>query len=253
MNYDDPYQALANPAQTAVNSVVSRLSYQQFMRAKKMSGDIPDIHVVPWVEAFKSECLRELTEQATTYGIVVESFDVLDRSLEGDLGKDLEKQAEQVLQNQIKATQLELSNHIAIETQKGQLEITKVKNEQTKSEADAQVYAKNKQADSQYYEAMKKAEAAAQASELESVQQAKNIIMLADARRREIELLSNAYVLIENDHVKRIQLEELEVQKRKALPAQTIYFAGGEGMMNGSHAVADGFGFGVGRNLAAKS
>ncbi|TPX59858.1 hypothetical protein SpCBS45565_g07637 [Spizellomyces sp. 'palustris'] len=252
-NYDDPFQALANPAQTAVNSVVSRLSYQQFMRAKKMGGDVPDVDVVPWVEAFKSECLRELMDQATTYGIVVESFDVLDRNLEGDLGKDLEKQAEQVLQNQIKATQLELSNHIAIETQKGQLEITKVKNEQTKSEADAQVYARNKQADSQFYESMKKAEAAAKASEFEAVQQAKNIVMLADAKKREIEMLSNAYDNIQNEHAKRIQLEEIEVQKRKALPAQTIYFAGGEGMMNGSQAVAEGYGFGVGRSLAAKA
>ncbi|KAJ1558303.1 hypothetical protein HK096_002407, partial [Nowakowskiella sp. JEL0078] len=35
-SYDDAFQALANPAQTAVNSVVSRLSYQQFMRAKNV-------------------------------------------------------------------------------------------------------------------------------------------------------------------------------------------------------------------------
>jgi hypothetical protein len=40
-NYDNPLQALVNPAQTVVNSVVSRLSYQQFMRARKVSGDIP--------------------------------------------------------------------------------------------------------------------------------------------------------------------------------------------------------------------
>ena len=93
-NYDDPFQALSNPAQVSVNAVVSRLSYQQFMRAKKVGGDVPDIDIVTWIEAFKTECLRELIEQASTYGIIVESFDVLDRKLEGDLGKDLEKQAE---------------------------------------------------------------------------------------------------------------------------------------------------------------
>jgi len=254
-NYDDPFQALSNPAQVSVNAVVSRLSYQQFMRAKKVGGDVPDIDIVTWIEAFKTECLRELIEQASTYGIIVESFDVLDRKLEGDLGKDLEKQAEQVLQNQIKATQLELSNHIAIETQKGQLEITRVKNEQTKTEADAKFYAKNKEADSLYYEEMKKAEAAAQASELEAVQRAKNMVMLADAKKREIDLMTAAFDSVTNDHVKRIQLEEIEVQKRKSLPAQTIYFAGGEvgGAANGANAVAEGYAFSIGRALATKA
>lgn len=46
LNYPDPLQALINPAQTAVNSVVSRLSYTQFMRAKNTSGDIPDVNNV---------------------------------------------------------------------------------------------------------------------------------------------------------------------------------------------------------------
>ncbi|KAJ3035233.1 hypothetical protein HDV00_004141 [Rhizophlyctis rosea] len=252
-NYDDPFQALANPAQTAVNSVVARLRYQQFMRAKNVGGDVPDVDVVPWVEAFKTDCLVALTAQAVTYGIVVESFDVMDRKLDGDLGARLEKQTEEVLQNQIRATQLELSNHIAIETQKGQLEITRVKNEQMKTEADAKYYAQNKSADASYYEAMKQAEAAAKASELEAAQRAKNIVMIAEARKREIEMLSGAYEGIESEHVKRIQLEEIEVQKRKALPPQTIYFAGGEGVGNGSHAVAEGYGFGVGKNLASKA
>ncbi|KAJ3167476.1 hypothetical protein HDU87_001681, partial [Geranomyces variabilis] len=209
-NYEDPFQALSNPAQTAVNSVVSRLSYQQFMRAKKMGGDVPDTDVTTWVEAFKTECLQELMHQATTYGIVVESFDVLDRSLEGDLGKDLEKQAEQVLQNQIKATQLELSNHIAIETQKGQLAITRVKNEQVKSEADAGYYSATKKADAVYYAALQDAKAAAESSELEATQKAKNIVLLAQARQREIEVLASAYEGITNEHVKTLQLQEVE-------------------------------------------
>ncbi|KAJ3055726.1 hypothetical protein HK097_009536, partial [Rhizophlyctis rosea] len=230
-NYEDPFQALSNPAQTAVNSVVSRLSYQQFMRAKKMGGDVPDTDVVTWVEAFKTECLRELMEQATTYGIIVESFDVLDRKLEGDLGKDLEKQAEQVLQNQIKATQLELSNHIAIETQKGQLEITRVKNEQLKSESDAQYYAQTKTADAHYYSSMKQAEAAAEASALKATQEAKNVVLLAEAKQREIKLIAGAYEGVESEHVKMIQLGEIEVEKRRVLPQGTVYFAGGEGAM----------------------
>ncbi|KAJ3206817.1 ABC transporter C member 13, partial [Entophlyctis luteolus] len=94
-NYNDAFQALGNPAQTAVNSVVSRLSYQQFMRAQKVGGDVPDHHVQPWLDSFKANCLIDLSQQAISYGITVESFDVLDRELEGNLGKDLEKQSEQ--------------------------------------------------------------------------------------------------------------------------------------------------------------
>ncbi|KAL7748478.1 hypothetical protein RI367_006173 [Sorochytrium milnesiophthora] len=257
-NYDDPFQALANPAQIAVNSVVSRLSYQQFMRAKSIGGDVPDVDVVPWIEAFKGECLRELRTQATTYGIVVESFDVLDRSLEGDLGKDLEKQAEQVLQNQIKATQLELSNHIAIETQKGQLEVTRVKTEQTKSEADAHFYAATKTADAKFYDAMKAAESSAKASELEAAQRAKNIIMLAEAKQREVQLMTAAYASVDNEHVKRMQLEDMEVQKRRELPAQTIYIAGESSSSSSSAtsrqiagSLAEGIGFSTGQAISA--
>lgn len=221
------------------------------MRAKKVGGDVPDIDVVPWIESFKTECLKELSDQALTYGIVVESFDVLDRELEGNLGKDLEKQAEQVLQNQMKATQLELQNHIATETQKGLLEISRVKADQTKTEADASFYGATKKADAEYYEAMKKAEASAKASELEAVQNAKNIITIAEAKKLEIEMLAKAYGAVDNDHVKRLQLEEVEVMKRKALPPQTIYFSGND--YRTEKAVAEGYSFSMGRSLATKT
>ena len=252
-NYDDPFQALANPAQSAVNSVVSRLSFQQFMRAKKVGGDVPDVDVVPWLESFKTECLNELMDQATGYGIVVESFDVLDRELEGELGKDLEKQAEQVLQNQMKATQLELQNHINTETQRGQLEISKVKAEQTKTEADASYYGSTKMADAAYYESMKIAEAKARASEMEATQSAKNIITIAQAKQREIEMLSAAYAGVSNEHVKRLQLEEVEVLKRKALPPQTIFFSAGDDSNKLANSVAEGYSFSVGRSMATKA
>jgi regulator of protease activity HflC (stomatin/prohibitin superfamily) len=249
-NYDDPFQALANPAQTAVNSVVSRLSYQQFMRAKKVGGDIPDIDVVPWIESFKTECLSELREQAETYGIVVESFDVLDRELEGALGKDLEKQAEQVLQNQMRATQVELQNRIATETQRGLLEISRVKAEQTKTDADASFYGATKKTDAAFYTDMKNAEAKAKASELEACQNAKNIVLIAEAKKHEVDLLSDAYASVTSEHAKRLQLEEIEVLKRKALPSQTIYFANEANKLCSD--VAEGYSFSVGKSLASK-
>lgn len=286
-NYEDAFLALANPAQTAVNSVVSRLSYQQFMRAKRIGGDIPDHDVLPWLESFKSECLHELITQAATYGVVVESFDVLDRELEGDLGKDLERQAEQVLRNQIEATQIELQNQIKTETQRGQLAVAKVKAdqtkteadanyfaqtriadahfydatqkakaaaeatrvaaeqetknqavlaegakvkaEQTKTEADAAFYAAQRMADGKYYDAMKVAQAAAEASKIQAEQEAKNIVVIAEAKKKEIEMLAQAYASVNADHAKRMQIEGVEVEKRRALPAKTVYFAGSEG------------------------
>ncbi|KAI9358922.1 hypothetical protein DFJ73DRAFT_757813 [Zopfochytrium polystomum] len=115
-HYDDPLQALSNPAQSAVNSVISRLSYQQFIRAKSIGGDVPDHHVETWLESFKTECVRDLREQAVTYGIIVHSFDVLDREL--DLGRDLDLQSEQVLRNQMQATEIGLQNHVMTETQR---------------------------------------------------------------------------------------------------------------------------------------
>ncbi|KAI8609629.1 hypothetical protein BC830DRAFT_1070712, partial [Chytriomyces sp. MP71] len=213
-NYNDPFQALSNPAQSSVNSVVSRLSYQQFMRASKVGGDVPD-HVEPWLDAFKASCLEELRMQAEGYGIVVESFDVLDRELEGALGKDLERQSEQVLRNQVQATQIELQNHIATETQRGKLEIAKVEAEQRKTESDAK-----------YYEVVKAAEALAESSELKTQQDVKNIVALAEAKRQEVEVVGKAYATVPEGHAQIMQLSVFEVEKRKALPEKTIYFAG---------------------------
>lgn len=250
-NYDNPFEALRNPAQSAVNSVVSRLSYQQLMRAKKLGGDIPDVNIVPWLESFKSECLRELTEQAQAYGIVVESFDVLDRMLDGSLGKDLEDQAEQVLRNQMQATQIELQNHIKTETQRGVLEISKVQAEQTKTESDASYYASTRKADALYYETMRQAHAGAEAAELEAQQQAKNVVILAQAKETEIGMLSRAYASVKSDHTKRLQLGELEVKKRQALPAKTIYFSNdGGGGCSERHHVESGLSFGLGHAAA---
>ncbi|KAJ3066010.1 hypothetical protein HDU98_010665 [Podochytrium sp. JEL0797] len=224
-NYNDAFMALANPAQTAVNSVVSRLSYQQFMRAQKVGGDVPD-HIEPWLDAFKSACLTDLRFQAETYGIVVESFDVLDRELEGALGKDLERQSEQVLRNQVQATQIELQNHIATETQQGKLQIAKVEAEQKKTLADADFYVATKLSDSKYYEVVKAANAAAESSELKTQQDVKNIVALAEAKRREVEVVGKAYSQVPEGHATRMQLSQFEVEKRKALPEKTIYFAG---------------------------
>ncbi|KAJ3031336.1 UNVERIFIED_CONTAM: hypothetical protein HDU68_005078, partial [Siphonaria sp. JEL0065] len=224
-NYNDAFTALANPAQTAVNAVVSRLSYQQFMRAQKVGGDVPD-HVEPWLDAFKSACLTDLRHQAETYGIVVESFDVLDRELEGALGKDLERQSEQVLRNQVQATQIELQNHIATETQRGKLQIAKVEADQKKTVADADFYVATKLSDAKYYEVVKAASAEAESSELKTRQDVKNIVALAEAKQREIALIGEAYSKVPEGHAQKMQLSVFEVEKRKALPEKTIYFAG---------------------------
>ncbi|KAJ3135556.1 cytochrome c oxidase subunit 1 [Physocladia obscura] len=251
-NYNDAFTALANPAQTAVNSVVSRLSYQQFMRAQKIGGDVPDIHVQPWLDSFKANCLADLSHQAVSYGITVESFDVLDRELEGNLGKDLEKQSEQVLRNQIQATQIALTNQIATETQRGKLEIAKVEAEQKKTIADADYYTAAKLSDAKAYQVVKNAQAAAEASQLETDQSVKNIIALADAKRREIEVIGSAYGKVPDGHAQRMQLSSFEVEKRKALPENTVYFAGDRSETNQT-LVTSGFEQATGWALANKN
>ncbi|KAI8825630.1 uncharacterized protein EV422DRAFT_563460 [Fimicolochytrium jonesii] len=246
-NYDDAFLALANPAQTAVNAVVSRLSYTQFMRAKRIGGDVPDTDVIPWLDSFKNECLHELISQAASNGVAVESFDVLDRELSGALGKDLEHQAEIVLKNQMDATQVELQNSIKIQKQSGLLEVARVQAEQTKTDSDAQYYAATRVTDAQIYDQLKKAKAAAESSQVQAEQEAKNIVTIAEAKVIEIGALSRAYGDVAQDHAKRIQLETLEVEKRKALPAKTVYFAGSDSSI--ASTVAQGFGFQSGANL----
>ncbi|KAI9348961.1 hypothetical protein DFJ73DRAFT_934580 [Zopfochytrium polystomum] len=243
-----PAYPLSNPAQSAVNSVVSRLSYQQFMRAKSIGGDVPDHHLETWLESFKTECLRDLREQAVTYGIIVHSFDVLDRELEGALGRDLELQSEQVLRNQMQATQIGLQNHIMTETQRGKLATAQVEAEQRKTVADADYYVATKKSDAQYYEVLKQAEAEAESSALRTTQEAKNILALAEAKANEVQLLSKAYGEVPEGHAQRMQLSQFEVEKRKVLPKSTIYFEGGSGASQAG--VVNGFETGAGWALA---
>lgn len=236
-SYADAFAALENPAQSAVNAVVSRMSYQQFMRAKNMSGDVPDVDVVGWLEQFKEHCQSELAIQAKTYGIIIESFTVLDRHLEGSLGRDLEKQAEFVLQNQIKASQIDLENHIKVETQRGQLKVAEVESSRQKAIADAGYYTKTKETDALAYERIELAKAEAESSRLKADQDAANVIVTADAERRRIETIAlaksseiraitDAYSSIKGDHTATIVLAQMDVERHRALPQQTVYFTG---------------------------
>jgi hypothetical protein len=74
------------------------------MKAKNTFGDVPDqTHAGGhWVDAFRSECIDELNKLAAENGVKVISLEVMDRKLDGHLGAELEKEAEQVLSTQIK-------------------------------------------------------------------------------------------------------------------------------------------------------
>ena len=225
-HYDSPLEALLSPCQTAVNAVVSRLSYQQFMRASKIQGDVPDNNHVHWLESFRMDCMQQLADLSREHGIEVLSFEVMDRRLEGQLGKDLEKQAEIVLQNQMEATQIELRNHINIEKQKGLLEVAMVDQDTQRNIAETEFFLATKKADAKYYETMKQAQAEAEASSLATLQQAKNIIALAEARKREVQLQGESYALVPDGHAQDVQKSLIEVEMRKALPSSTVWFQG---------------------------
>jgi hypothetical protein len=97
------------------------------MRARKVEGDVPDVvDGAHWVVEFRIECLTEIRKQVDDYGIIVQSFDVMDRELYGALGKDLEKQSENVLQNQIEASQVQLKNAINTEEETGLIPVEQV-------------------------------------------------------------------------------------------------------------------------------
>jgi len=199
-----------------------------------------DIGHVPWIDQFKQECLRELTEQARKYGIKVESFDIMDRELEGALGKDLERQAEKVLQNQVEATQVELRNQIKSEEEKGILAVERVKVDTLKAKTDVEYYVKTKEADAKYYSALKVAESEAQASALKATQEAKNIITLAEARMEEIRLQGESYARVPPGHAQQMQLALLELEKRKHLPSGTIWFENSPSTIREGFEVAKG-------------
>lgn len=246
-NYSDPLQAIVNPAQTAVNGVVSRMSYQQFMRAKKVTLDSDVDNHLPWVEGFKADCEKELQHLSSHHGITILSFDVMDRRLEGKLGSDLERQAEIVLQNQMEATQIELRNSINTEKQKGILEVAKVENESVRLKADTEFYHSTRQADANYYQRMKEAAAEAESSALTTLQEAKNIISLAEAKKRQIEMEGEAYASVVAGHAQIMQQLALEVEKRKAMPSNTVWFES-----KADQSVMDGFNVAKGVALAGK-
>ena len=205
----------------------------------------------------------------------------MDRELEGQLGKDLEVQAEKVLQNQVEATQIELRNHIKSEEERGILAVEQVKAQTLKTRSDTEFYAATKQADSKYYTNMREAAARAESSALSTEQEAKNIVRIAEAKKeqtkneamakaessaivveqdvknlviaaeakkREIELLGVAYSQIPSGHAQNMQLTLLEIEKRKAMPSNTIWFEG-----EGDKDVKQGFSVAKGVSLAKLS
>lgn len=259
-SYETAFQALRNPAQSAVNGVVSRLSYQQFMRAKKVQGDIPDYENMSWLEAFKSECMEDLASHAIEYGVKVLSFDVLDRQLQGKLGQDLEAAAEQVLKNQMQSTQVALQNRINTETEQGRLQVAAVRAEQTQTEANANYAKKTKEADSSYYTNMKEADARAEtirriaqanadANSIESAQKANAIKQIAEAEARSIELEGKGYASVLSEHAQRMQLEDVETRKFASLSKNATLFIGGGDSSTATRNIPDGYTWAKGLSL----
>ena len=256
-SYESAFQALKNPAQSAVNAVVSRLSYQQFMRAKNIGGDIPDVEHMSWLEAFKTECLRDLAEHALEYGVQVLAFDVLDRRLEGKLGDDLEKQAESVLKNQMQATQISLQNKINTETERGRLEVANVRAKQVEVDSNADYYRTSKEADAKYYRQLKEADAEAEklrriaqaqadSNKIETEQKVRATEQLAEAEQKRITLEGQGYASVTSPHGQRIQLETVEKEKFKSLPkGATVFIDPGQG----GNGVTDGYRFAQGMSL----
>ncbi|KAF2231600.1 hypothetical protein EV356DRAFT_416396, partial [Viridothelium virens] len=234
-SYESAFQALKNPAQSAVNAVVSRLSYQQFMRAKNIGGDIPDVEHMSWLEAFKSECLRSLAEHALEYGVQVLAFDVLDRRLEGKLGDDLEDQAESVLKNQMQATQISLQNKIKTETERGRLEVANVRAQQQLKEADAEA------------EKLRRiAQAQADSNKIETEQKVRATEQLAEAEQKRIMLEGQGYASVTSPHGQRMQLEKVEKEKFGSLPEKATVFVG---QGQGDAGVTDGYKFAKGMSM----
>ena len=217
-----------------------------------------------WLEAFKTECLQDLAAHALEYGVLVLSFDVLDRKLEGKLGDDLEKQAETVLKNQMQSTQVGLQNSIATETEQGKLEVAKVRAMQVKTEAEANYLKTAREADATYYQQLKQADAQAEtlrriaqaeadSTKISVAQQILTIQALAEADARRIELEGQGYASVTSDHARRIQLELIETNKIKSLPERSTLFINSTQTGSTSEAVTDAYKFAHGLSIGQRS
>ncbi|KAJ3221839.1 hypothetical protein HDU81_010290, partial [Chytriomyces hyalinus] len=69
-NYSSPLEALVTPTQSAVNALVSRLTYQQFQRSQRAEGETPSKNE-GWLDELKSATLEELQKEAQLLGINV--------------------------------------------------------------------------------------------------------------------------------------------------------------------------------------
>lgn len=252
-NYDSVEQALKSPCQYVVNKAVSHMSYQQFMKVSKLTtqavaGSSASVGaIVPayapssdlsWLAVFQETCLDELAGLAETYGIKVESFDVLDRNLDGVLGKKLASQSEEVLKNQLEATQVALKTQIATETERGHLAVAEINKQQTQTKAEAAKIEATTKADAEFYKAMKEAEAKkflmekeaegkAEAVRKEAGAEAEKIRQLGDAQAAAIKAVAWARNEASTEHAQTMQRLEEYAKITAALPESTILFAGG--------------------------
>lgn len=99
--------------------------------------------------------------------------------------------------------------------------------------------------DAEYYKTKTAASASAESSALITEQEAKNIIKLAEARKTEIELQGLAYSSVPAGHAQAIQQALIDVQRRKAMPPNTVWFEN-----TTDNGVTEGFKFAKGMSVA---
>lgn len=80
-----------------------------------LSGSETDIPLDYGLRQFQDQCLADLKKFCVDIGVLILSFDIMARSLDGTIGENLERSAEQVITNQIKATQVEITNRINLD------------------------------------------------------------------------------------------------------------------------------------------
>ncbi|KAF8516339.1 band 7 domain-containing protein [Hysterangium stoloniferum] len=227
--YNTPYDALRDKAQSVLTQIVSHLDYSAMVKQRSLGGDHMksenDDPSAAFLDALRTQAMDELHQAALEYGIVLKDLAVIDRQFKGDVAHQMEKLTTRALQTQVEAANVDRENSNKIKQEEGALSVARIK-----------AQTRNTQADSDAYNAVTTARAAAQALQIETEARADATRLIAKAEADAIRLRALADADVKDHFAQEMELRRLDVERVRSYGNKTIFVPTAEaGARAGDH------------------
>ena len=219
--FDSPYQALRDPIQSTLISVVSRLRYTDFMSQQGigMEARDPNSDVKPFEEAVQNSCLEKLKASAREYGIELKFVQVTNRTFRGNLVQTLADLTTRTMKVNQEAELVKTENSNRQMEAQGKQLVTQVEAQQIETLAQASYIKSVKESEAAAQAKINAAEADKKAQVLRAEGEAQAIEKLATARANAVNTENQADTQVQDPHAKSMQTQRISREQIAAMAA----------------------------------